>query len=69
MRHRLDAPGMRGDRTRDIIGELRKKRGDTLVKTLEKKYDHDFGVRSDMRLDTLLKKEGVESLKKLLGKK
>lgn len=67
-----DAPGMRGHRSRNETGRLRQKRGDTDVGTVEDKYDVDFGVRSDMRLDTLLQKRGVNSLSELLeqeGKK
>lgn len=45
---------------------IRKKRGDTLVKTIEKKYGVDLGYRSDARLDTVLKNSGVPSLSKLL---
>ena len=63
-----DAPGMRGDRSRTATGRLREKRGDTLVGTIEKEYDLDFGVRSDMHLETLLKRAGVDSLSQLLEK-
>lgn len=45
---------------------LPKKRGDTLVKTIEKKYGVDLGYRSDTQLHTVLKKEGLPSLSKLL---
>ena len=65
--------GNRGldDRGRDLDGEIRHKRGDTLVGTLRKTYGPDFarGVRSDTRLDTLRKRAGGESLSKLLKKK
>ncbi len=56
---------------RDENGEIREKRGDTLVKTLRKTYGDDFakGYRSDARLDTVLKREGVETLDQLLKKK
>lgn len=43
-----------------------RKRGDTLVKTIEKKYGVDLGHRSDAQLHTVLKKEGLPSLSKLL---
>lgn len=61
-----DAPGMRGIRSRNESGPLREKRGDTHVKTIEKTYDRDFGVRGDMHLDTLLQREGVQSLHELV---
>lgn len=63
-----DAPGMRGDRSRNQTGELRQKRGDTHVGTLEEQYGRDFNARSDMRLDTLLRREGADSLSDLLKK-
>ncbi|MDD3607427.1 MAG: hypothetical protein PHQ20_01370 [Candidatus Moranbacteria bacterium] len=49
-------------------GQFRQKRGDTLVRNLEKKYGVDFGVRSDMKLETYLKKEGVPSLSEAVKK-
>jgi len=58
---------MRGIRSRNRgDGRLRQKRSDTDVGTIEEKYRIDFGVRSDMHLGTLLKKEGVDSLSDLL---
>ncbi|MFZ0745788.1 MAG: hypothetical protein WAM85_15370 [Terracidiphilus sp.] len=56
------------DRTRDDDGEIRQKRGDTLVRTLRQIYGSDFapGVRSDMRLDTLRERVGEESLSQML---
>lgn len=56
------------DRCRDNDGEIRRKRGDTLVGTLRETYGEDFapGARSDMRLDTLLDRTGAESLNQLL---
>jgi hypothetical protein len=55
-------------RCRDLDGEIRQKRGDTLVRTLRETYGPDFapGVRSDTRLDTLRKRAGGASLSKLL---
>ncbi len=64
-----DAPGMRGIRSRNQSGPLREKRGDTHVGTIEKQYDRDFGVRSDMQLDTLLEKTGKASLNDLIQSK
>jgi hypothetical protein len=52
------------DRCRDSDGEIRRKRGDTLVGTLRGDYGLNFapGARSDMRLDTLLNRTGSASL-------
>lgn len=61
-----DTPGMAGCRSRNEKGPLREKRGDTFVGTIEEKYGVDFGVRSDMHLDTLLEEKGVDSLNDLL---
>lgn len=61
-----DAEGMRGYRSRNQDGELRDKRDDTHVGTIEKQYGVDFGVRSDMHLGTLLERTGQESLNDLL---
>jgi hypothetical protein len=54
-------------RCRDLDGEIRQKRGDTLVRTLRKTYGPDFapGVRGDMRLDTLRERMG-ESLSQIV---
>lgn len=68
-----DAEGMRGNRSRNQDGELRDKRDDTHMGTIEKQYNRDFGVRSDMELGTFLKEKGIDSLNDLihsdLGKK
>lgn len=61
-----DAPGMRGTRARNQDGQLRDKRDDTHVKTIEKQYDRDFGVRGDMQLGTLLDKTEMASLNDLI---
>jgi hypothetical protein len=61
-----DAPGMRGNRSRNKDGQLRDKRDDTHMGTIEKQYDRDFGVRSDMHLGTYLEREGIESLNDLI---
>jgi len=45
---------------------FRKKRTDTKIETIEKKYGKDFGVRSDMKLGNLLKEKGYSSLSELL---
>lgn len=59
------------DRQRNKDGEIRKKRDDTLVKTLRVEYGEDFakGYRSDAQLGTVLEREGVASLHQLLKKK
>ena len=51
-------------RCRDEDGTIRKKRSDTLVRTLRKEYGDDFaaGTRSDATLGTVLDKAGVDSL-------
>ena len=51
-------------------GETRKKRRDTLVKTLREEYGPNFaeGHRPNTKLGVVLKKEGVESLDQLLRK-
>jgi hypothetical protein len=58
------------DRCRDMDGEIRQKRGDTLMGTLRKTYGPDFapGVRSDMRLDTLRDRMGGSLSKIIKGK-
>jgi hypothetical protein len=54
-------------RCRDLDGEIRQKRGDTLIGTLRKTYGPDFapGIRSDARLDTVRDRTG-SSLSKLV---
>ncbi len=47
----------------------RRKRVDTKMSTIEKRYGRDFGVRSDMKLGTYLKREGYPSLSKLVSSK
>lgn len=62
-----DDPGMAGCRSRNVgNGQLRAKRGDTLVGTIEDRYNVDLGMRSDARLDTALDRYGVDSLSQLL---
>ncbi len=45
---------------------FRKKRSDTKMGTIEKKYGRDFGVRSDKKLGSYLRQKGYSSLSKLL---
>lgn len=61
-----DAPGMQGERGRNNDGELRQKRSDTHMGTIEKQYGKDFGVRSDMELGTFLEKNNIASLNDLI---
>ena len=62
-----DDPSMRGNRSRNQTnGRLRDTRDDKHVGTLEEQYDRDFGVRSDMHVDTLLKQTGHSSVNKLI---
>ena len=49
-------------RDRNVDGQYRLKRGDTHVGSIEKKYEVDFGVRSDMHLDTLRQQVGARSI-------
>jgi hypothetical protein len=58
------------DRCRDRDGEIRQKRGDTLVRTLRETYGPDFavGVRGDARLDTLRVRTG-KSISELVRKR
>jgi hypothetical protein len=61
-----DAPGMRGYRSRTSSGRLRDTRDDKHVGTLEKQYNRDFGVRSDMQIGTLLDKTRKKSVNDLI---
>ena len=64
-----DAPGMHGNRSRTKSGPLRDTRDDKHVGTLEKQYNRDFGVRSDMQVGTLLDKTGKASVNDLIQSK
>ena len=57
----MDKPGLDG-RSRDNDGEIRGKRGDTLVGTLRKTYGPTFldDWRSDARLDTVREETGKD---------
>jgi hypothetical protein len=46
--------------------QFRKKRVDTKMGTIEKKYGKDFGVRSDATLGNYLRKKGFKSLSALI---
>ncbi len=60
-------PGL-DNRHRDFNGEIRHKRGNTLIATLRKTYGGDFapGYRSDTKLSTLLERSGSRSLSEYL---
>lgn len=63
-------PGL-DDRCRDEDGEIRRKRRDTLVRTLRRDYGNDFAadVRGDATLGTLLDRSGARSLRDYLKKR
>ena len=56
------------NRSRDNDGEIRRKRGDTRIDTLRDTYGPDFasGYRGDAHLETVLEREGVDSLSEYL---
>lgn len=58
--------GMRGNRSRDDDGELRRKRGDTHIGSIESEYGVDLGVRSDMHLETYRQETGLDSIKDIV---
>ena len=65
-RYASDARGMRGLRSRVISsGKLRKKRADTKIATIEKRYHRSLG-KDSLQLKTLLKRNYKRSLKKLI---
>ena len=49
-------------------GAYPRKRSDTRIGTIEKKYGVDLGVRRDMKLGNYLKKKGYNSLADMLKK-
>jgi hypothetical protein len=63
----VDAKGMKGYRSRNDDGQLRDKRDDTHIGTIEQKYNLDLGVRSDMHLGTYLKENNIKSLNDLVN--
>ncbi len=65
----MKQPGL-DNRHRDRDGEIHRKRGNTLVRTLREEYGSGVaeGYRSDARLNTVLKKEKLDSLTDLLKK-
>jgi len=53
-------------RSRTKQGKFSAKRSDTQVGTIEKQYGVNFGVRSNMKLSTYLKRQGLPSMSKAL---
>ncbi|WP_342439657.1 hypothetical protein NSS79_12970 [Paenibacillus sp. FSL L8-0436] len=53
-------------RSRNENSRYRQKRGEAQAGNLEKKYGSDFGVRSDMKLETLRRQTDGESLTPML---
>lgn len=63
-----DAPGMKGERSRNDNGHLRQKRSDTHIGTIESQYGIELDVRGDMELGTYLERNNIQSLKDLIHK-
>lgn len=63
-----DAPGMKGQRSRNQDGELRGKREDTHIATIERQYSINLNVRGDMHLGTYLAERKMASLNDLITK-
>ena len=63
-----DAAGMKGIRSRNKDGKLRKKRDDAHAGTIEKKLGVDLDTRSDTHLRTLKRRDGVGSQDALVRK-
>ena len=55
-----------GYRSRNENGRLRDKRDDTHMGTIERQYDREFDVRSDMQLGNYLKENSIKSLNDLI---
>lgn len=53
--------GRQRDQSPPKAGQIREKRGDTLVRTLRKEYGAGFaeGFRADAKLDTVRESEGL----------
>ncbi len=48
--------------------QFRQKRSDTKIRTIEKQYGVDFGVRPDKKLGSYLKERGYPSLSNALNR-
>ncbi len=57
---------MKAVRTKTKTGQFKLKRFDTKIRTIEKEYGVDLGVRGDMKLGNYLKKKGYSSLSRML---
>lgn len=66
MKQHNDAAGMKGYRTRNEDGQLRDKRDDTHLGTIEKQYGIKLPGRSDMHLGTFLEEHKIKSLNDLI---
>jgi len=55
-------------RTQTKTGQIRAKRFDTKIGTIEKEYGVDLGVNANMKLGNYLKKKGYPSLSAMLKK-
>jgi len=59
---------METSRGKNKKGQFAVKRYDTKIKTIEKQYGVDLGVRGDMKLGNYLKQKGYKSLSRMLKK-
>lgn len=63
-----NAENMPGHAARNQGGQLRRIREDTLIKTLEKRYDVDLPGRNDAKWGTFKDKYDVNSVREALDK-
>ena len=63
-----NAANMPGHAARTKMGRLRKIRIDTLMETLEKRYDAEFPGRKDMEWGKFKEKYGLNSVSEALKK-
>ena len=61
-----NATNMPGHVARNQTGQLRRIRSDTLMETLEKRYQVDFEVRGDMEWETYKERTRVDSVREAL---
>jgi len=69
MKRKIPQPGL-DQRHRDEDGKIRRKNGNTILRTLRRIYGEDFAsaFRSDTKLGTLLERTETESLSQLIKK-